>query len=263
MILLLSLACFGPAEWTEVRLEDQCLDEPDADDGPELAVWRANCHRLLAELDEGVGDDTLHAASQAHAAYMATHGELGHIEDASRDGFTGEAVWDRIEAAGWTQMVGVTISEVVAEGVGPADAVDLWVDSVYHREPFVTPEWIATGFGIDGSYTAMAFVTAYPQSRDQVIAYPVNGQVGVPTTFDSDTESPDPAPDHGLVGYPITVSVGSTAADPAVRLLSGELRGPSGKVDTLALDPSSDDSLSAMVALVPIEPLEAGAAYDA
>lgn len=258
--------CFGPTEWTDVHLDDACpavTPYEGATVAGAEALERTACVRALAGLDEPSLDPTLDEAAQAHAVYMRTHDELGHIETAGEEGYTGDAVWDRIAAAGWTQDVGVSISEVVAHGVGPADAVDLWVDSVYHREPFTTPDWIAAGFGIEGHYSAMAFVAFYPQSADAAFVYPVNGQIGVPTTFDSDTESPDPAPDHGLVGYPITVTVGSVAAQSDVRLLRAELRGPSGAVDTLAMDPSSDDALTNMVAVVPVAPLEPSAAYDA
>ncbi|MCP4808950.1 MAG: CAP domain-containing protein [Proteobacteria bacterium] len=265
-MLLILVGCFGPTEWTDVHVDDFCEPSSPYDGAPEAsvqAVERANCHRLLAGLDAGELDVSLDDASLAHALYMAEHAELTHYEDASKSGYTGDAVWDRIETAGWSQTMGVTISEVVAFGDGPTGAVDTWVHSVYHREPFLTPEWINTGFGIEGMYTAMAFVGAYPQVQEQVVPYPVNGQTGVPTTFDSDTESPDPAPDHGLVGYPVTVTIGSASPEPEVRLLRGELRGPSGKVETLALDPSNDDALGNMVALVPLAPLEAASGYDA
>ena len=259
--------CFGPTDWTEVRLGEACeAVDPGYEDPPSAAVEaldRANCYRQLMGHDPGVLDERLDAASQAHADYMATHGVLSHGEDSGASGFTGEWVWDRVAAAGWEDQAGYGISEVVAQGPGPALAVDLWVDSVYHRAPFAAPEWVATGFGEASGFSAMAFVTPYPQSSERAAVYPVNGQVGVPWAFDSDTESPDPAPDHGVVGYPVTVSVASTSAEHGLQLLRGELRGPSGRVDALALDPTNDEALVDMVALLPLEPLEPGAAYDA
>ncbi len=266
-MLLSLLACFGPADWTDVSLEDACeLSDPGYEDPSDAALEaldRANCYRSLLGLEPGVLEERLDAASQAHAEYMDGEGVLAHAEDPEVEGFTGEQVWDRIAAAGWDDQVGLLISEVVAEGPEPAAAVDLWVDSVYHRSPFTAPEWVAAGFGSAGAYSSMAFVMPYPQQRDVAVAYPVNGQVDVPTSFDSDTESPDPAPGHGVVGYPVTVSVSSTDAESGLRLDSGQIRGPGGAIDVIELDPTNDESLYDMVALVPTEPLEPGTAYEA
>jgi len=266
MVLLLA-ACFGPTDWTDARLEGACADSEPGHDAATAdaieALDRVNCYRRLAGLEVAVLDPQLDAAAQAHADYMELNGELVHAETSGAPGFTGEQVWDRADAAGWTDQAGYLFLEVVAAGPEPAGAVDLWVDSVYHRTPFMGPEWVAGGFGYAGTFAAMAVVEPYPQSADVAVAYPVNGQLGVPHTFDSDTESPDPAPDHGLVGYPVTVSVSSTSPDPGLQLLRGELRGPEGTVDVIALDPTNDEWLFDMVALVPIEPLTPGAAYDA
>ena len=52
----------------------------------------------------------------------------------------------------------------------------------------------------------------YPNGPRTAVIYPVDGQRDVPVDFDSDIEWPDPAPDHGVVGYPITLTVAATSA---------------------------------------------------
>lgn len=262
-----AVGCFGPGEWTDIDVDDACeLSEVGYDGASDDAIEaldRANCHRRMLGLEAGVLDERLDDASQAHAEYMAGTGVIGHAEDSGTAGYTGDQVWDRIAAAGYDDQAGTSISEVVAQGPGAADVVDLWIDSVYHRAPFTAPEWIATGFGLAGEFSAMAFVMPYPQGSDSAVVYPANGQVNVPFAFDSDTESPDPAPSHGVVGYPVTVSVSSSSPENGLELVRGELRGPSGRLDVLELEPQRDDGLYDMVALVPVEPLEPDAAYDA
>ena len=113
---------------------------------------------------------------------------------------------------------GPVLVEVVAWGTTPTEAVDLWIGSVYHRIPFTMPYWIDAGFGQTGDFSSMSFVTPSPTDHAAVV-FPAHGQDEVPTSFDSDTEMPDPAPSHGVVGYPVTVtavadSVGSDWSNP-------------------------------------------------
>ena len=100
--------------------------------------------------------------------------------------------------------------------------------------------------------------------------YPVDGQTDVPIDFNSDWEIPDPDPDRGLVGHPISVTVAAEVAsggieDPyGLRLLDAVLTGPSGReVEVVAVDPGDDPYLYTMAAMWPKEPLEPGTEYDA
>jgi hypothetical protein len=98
----------------------------------------------------------------------------------------------------------------------------------------------------------------------------VDGQVNVPTRFDSDTEWPDPAPDHGVVGYPITVTVAGTEetgsyTDPFnTRLIDAILfDGDGAEMEVLTKDPSTDEDLFVMAAMMPVEPLLPNTTYEA
>ena len=153
-------------------------------------------------------------------------------------------------------------------GYGPEGAVDGWMNSVYHRLPFTSPEVIETGFGQEDRYASMTFVTPYPYTADAAVLYPVDGQQDVPVRFNSDEEVPDPAPDQGYVGPPITVTVGATTTpgtdqNPFVLVLrSAALTGPDGDVELIELVPDDDASLFNAVALIPVEPLTGDSDYS-
>ena len=264
-----------PSGFTRVGSIDEACDAlgpgyGSATDDAVEAIDRTNCYRNLMGLSRGMLDPDLDAASQMHADYMDRHDTLTHWEDPSRPLYTGEWVWDRMEAAGYPVAPGQSWSEVVASGTTPAEAVDLWIGSVYHRIPFTMPYWLDAGFGQTGDFSSMSFVTPFPDGPRTAVMFPADGQDEVPTSFNSDTEVPDPAPSHGVVGYPVTVtavasSVGSDWSNPYnVELVDAELVGPNGDlVDCLLSDPSTDDHLYVMATMLPVSPLQSESVYTA
>jgi len=236
-----------------------------------LALEQSNCYRNLMGLSRGRLHPDLDDAAQAHADYMFNLGTITHQESSSNEGYTGEWVNDRMEAAGYEVVAGSMWSEVVAWGYGPDEAIDGWMSTVYHRIPFTLPGWTEQGFGQNELYSSMSFVTPIPDGNHRAVIFPADGQSQVPTIFDSDTEIPDPAPDHGVIGYPITVTVGSTEItgdgnyNPYdLELIDAVVWGPGGEeVDILTMDPTNDDLIYVMAAAMPLEPLEEGATYEA
>ncbi len=232
-----------------------------------VALDQINSYRALMGLSEITLEPRLDTAAQAHADYMLTNDALTHQESSSASGFTGEWVWDRIEAEGYPLEQGRVWMEVISYGLDPAGAIDGWIGTVYHRIPFTTPEVLEVGFGQAADYSALAIVVPFPDIERRAVLYPADGQTDVPRSFDSDTESPDPAPSHGTVGYPISVSVaapiGMVSLDNpyALELLSAEVVGPDGALELLLLDPSTDKTMFNMAAVMPVEPLEGGTTY--
>jgi hypothetical protein len=274
LVLPLLSACAGDADSVPaVLLDDACGTDSYGYDSPSedaiAAVERTNCYRNIMGLQAASLDPRLDTAAQAHADYMLANNVLSHDEQQGASGFTGTWAWDRAAAAGYS-CNGCSIGEVVAFGVGPAAAVDIWVDSVYHRVPFTSQSWLAGGFGRAGLYTGMTIVSSYPEVADKAVIYPVNGQIDVPTTFDSDTEWPDPAPGLGLVGYPVTVTVSSTSlaqGNPynpfGIAVSDVSFLDPDGEpVDHLLLEPDTDNYLYFTVSLLPTSPLQADATYE-
>ncbi len=254
---------------TPLSCTDDVGDETASDD-QRVGLDAANCYRVLMGLEPGALGPQVNTATQAHSDYMAAAGKISHQESQGRPGYTGEWVWDRIAAEGRPIAGGEMVSEVVSSGYGPASAVDGWMQTVYHRMPFTLPLWVEIGFGQSGDYSSMTFVSEFPDGPRQGIIYPVDGQTGVPPSFQSDWEWPDPAPDHGEVGMPITVTVADEAMggddqDPYdTRLISATLMDESGiELEVLLGDPSDDEYLYQMAMMIPVEPLTPGATYIA
>ncbi len=272
MLILFLTSCLSePEAPVYVRLEDACGTSEFGYDTPsteaQSALEQSNCYRNLVGLQPGVLHPALDEAAQSHADYMQARGQLTHQQSAGTSGYTGDWVWDRMEFAGYPLEAGRSWGEVVAYGYDPVAAVDGWVQSVYHRIPFTTPSWKEVGFGQAGLFSAMGIVTYWPAETDSAVIYPVDGQLDVPTTFQSDEEWPDPAPDHGAVGTPITVTVGSPNTTSSsdnpydLELLEWQVSGPMGEVDAIVLTPNDDAYLGNTIALVPTDPLEPLADY--
>jgi hypothetical protein len=148
------------------------------------------------------------AAAAAHCAYyVANHGSCvanAHREVAGCSKFRGERFGDRLKLASYTGDAAYETMTYVGAG---ARAVDLWVDSVWHRIPILSP-WVAdAGYGGAEACDTMDFGWAAPPAKQAPVVYPFDHQSKVPTEFDGRTESPAlPVPPRGWPsGYPIMV----------------------------------------------------------
>ena len=258
---------------TTFTVDDSCgttdygYASPSAD--AREAIERTNCFRNLMGLEPGVLHPVVDQATQAHADYMGRHDTISHYEEPTKAGYTGDAVWDRLETAGYPLEPGNSWAEVVAYGYGPADAIDGWMETVYHRIPYTTPYWREAGYGQNGQYSAMSFVSPYPNGPRTAVIYPVDGQRDVPLDFDSDIEWPDPAPDHGVVGYPITLTVAANRATDGdnpygLYVLDATLTDETGReINCIVSDPDDDEYLSNTAFMLPLSPLSRGTTYTA
>jgi uncharacterized protein YkwD len=148
------------------------------------------------------------AAAAAHCEYYAAnrgpctadpHGEL----DTCR-GFRGARFNERMFHTGYD---GEPAYETMAYTGNGARAVDLWVDSVWHRIPILSP-WVKDlGYGGNRGCDTMNFGWAAGHSTAGPVTYPYNGQTEVPLLFDGSVESPPlPRPPNGWPsGYPIII----------------------------------------------------------
>jgi len=211
-------------------------------------------------------DASLAAAAEAHAYYVlfnwGSPGLAGlgvHSEDQALPGFTGQNSAERDRHFGYP---GFQSAEVLNHTFTASAAVEVWVDSVYHRLPLLGRE--STGFGYGeaqvGSLAVnvMDFGVGVAQSAEPVV-YPYQDQTGVPAGFVGN-EVPDPAPNARYpVGYPITVAAGG--ADTLT--IAGATVTPTGgsavsvildKPGLLDLDPNE-------AAILPAAPLVPGLVY--
>ena len=111
-----------------------------------------------------------------------------------------------------TQAQNVSIGEVICAGCNGVEAVNAFMNNVYHREPFITFGTKNFGYGdVNSKFVTIDFgvgTSTAPLTARAV--WPAPGATGIPTTFDCTTESQNPC-DAGLteVGYPLSLSAGS------------------------------------------------------
>lgn len=244
------------------------------------ALERANWYRWqsgLAPLDE---IEAINQAAQAHCDYYVLHfsqyqssGLSPHNEDPSwAEGFSGEAPWDRTAKFGYSQGV----SEVIAFVRNPVESVDGWMNTLYHRIPFMDGSLMAMGYGAAGSgawsnstrIDTVDFGTLDHEGKgyagsDVAGIYPPPGSSGIPVSFDG-LESPQPPPPP--TGYPsgTIVSITWSSSAPA-KVTEHSIWAEEDQVplEHVWLDASNDSTLqgAATVALYPYAPLKEGKKY--
>ena len=232
------------------------------------ALDRLNQIRAQAGVAAAANDAALAEAAEAHSYYfLFNYGQpqlagLGiHSEDPSLPGYVGSNGLLRARHFGYQGTRG---SEVINHVYTPQAALQVWVDSVFHRFPLITPETQAVGYG--EAQLGILSVATYelglgpPGTADPVV-YPAPGQRDVAPAF-TGNEIPDPVPQGGQypVGYPVTLEVGSARK---LEVGSGRLIGPDGQVvPSYVLNPG--EGVDTMEwALLAKQPLKPGATYTA
>jgi uncharacterized protein YkwD len=174
----------------------------------ERAYDRMNAYRKSAGLPCATFVPAIATAAAAHCAYYV--GNRGacvnspHREVAGCEKFRAERFGDRMRLAAYAGNPAYEAMTYVGSG---SLAVDKWVDSVWHRLPILSPYVQDVGYGGNGGCDTMDFGWAPTALTSAPVAYPYDGQVKVPATFDGRIESPElPAPPKGWPsGYPILV----------------------------------------------------------
>lgn len=134
-----------------------------------------------------VGDSRLAAAAHNHAVYMQLNGVIGHGEDSTKPGFTGNEPWERCVATGFTEQCG----EIAAMSGGRA-SVQLWIATAFHRSLLMSPglSQIGGGFVMPGGWSAMNAPSSSLHFLGDPVGYPQGTYTG-PLWFAG--EIPDPA----------------------------------------------------------------------
>jgi hypothetical protein len=147
----------------------------------------AGCMRLAPELNKSAtAHCTYNAGNASNSMCMAG----GHSEVMSCMGFTGADVGSRVKAAGYMGLAGVT--EVLTQGGTPAQAVQGWIDTLWHRIPMLDPWTTDMGYGTDSGCRVIDFGRGTLGLPSNVVTvYPYDGQTCVPTSFNG-LESPQP-----------------------------------------------------------------------
>lgn len=239
------------------RVADNPLASLPVPDGRQLAmVEEVNAYRRRLGLPDAVSDDRLHAASQAHSEYLKQNRRIGHYEDASNPGFTGNSPSDRMEAFGY---FGSNYEGVCCGAASIDKGVRDLYDAPYHRLPFMYPGRVLLGAGFSGGNLTLKFGIG---DAAQVVVSPAVGESNVPCRWDGN-ERPNPLrmwSASGPTGYPIVLGAfgprGKMAVARAVLSLEGA------PVDAYVNTPANDDDLTDAMLIIPKLPLEPGRSYE-
>ena len=185
---------------------------PSAGQGTEPAGASADQHEARLKVDAfrnllGLHpinfNAALNQASQAHSTYCSTDATWcpgWHQESPGHPGYTGVNFSDRDSAAGYS---GGPRFEVMASGLGPDGSIQEWLDTVYHRGPFVTPDMAETGFGHGTGFDTMDFGNSSAADAAYVTNYPIHGQTGVASSWSGNEGPAPPAPPNGFPSGPV------------------------------------------------------------
>lgn len=185
-------------------------------------------------LSDVTGHDALIIGSVRHAGWQAIDdisqpgANLDHGEPRSNTLFSDDDMGERIRKAnGGTHLSPAYYFEDIASRAGTAAVTQLW-NSVYHRIPMMRHRALRLGYG-DMALARSDYPTAgvplvddwgnspsgngyatlnWQQLTSPAITlsyWPGSSTTGVPRTFASDTEAPDPVPGRNQVGCPIHV----------------------------------------------------------
>jgi len=183
----------------------------------------------------------LETAAVNHSNYQSLNDIIGHFEDPTLPGFTGEYPSDRVVYAGYLSTY---ISENVSSGnTSVTDSIDGLMSAIYHRFGFLAVDLDEIGIGIEGDYYTYdmgnsllnslcagtsfngsgyyyfeacadpdfrieesAFDGAVAQIADAnpaIVQWPPPSARDIPPVFYE--EIPDPLPGHSVTGYPVSV----------------------------------------------------------
>ncbi len=198
------------------------------------ALAAVNRYRRIAGVPPVDSAAKLHQSALAHAFYTFFNGASPEIRDLgihreSRDGqgYIGDNVLARAQHFGYPVR---PMAEDITHRAGPEEAVQDWIDSVFHRIPILRSDLLEIGFGAAslGPLSVQVLDMAFRENAGtsgQPILYPAPDQTDVPPVFIGN-EIPDPAPKAEYpIGYPITVIFDRRAR---VTIQSYHLRDPAG-----------------------------------
>jgi uncharacterized protein YkwD len=213
-------------------------------------------------------------AAQGHSDYQRLNNVVTHDQTAGKPGFTGVRLQDRLQAAGYVFGSPNAIGEVISAtsgGTGFYMAEEL-ITAIYHRFVIFEPVFKEIGAGAattsaNYSYFTADFVTNNGYGTGipvgTIVTWPFNGQTQVTTNFNSDYEEPDPVPDRGVVGYPVSVHTNLTRT---LTVQSFTIRAHGSNTDLatrlLAQGKDANTTTQSAAAIVPLSPLASGTTYD-
>ena len=179
------------------------VPQAKAEPPDEQALRLLNHYRQIAGLTPVKLDRQLSAGCMEHADYM--------VQNQGTDAMAGLNPHTQRSNLPGSSAAGAACAKAADLFTGVSDlavAIDVWMSGMYHRRPILDPQLERIGVGYarlpDGMLTAaLRFENATRRDGNWPVAYPADKQTDVP--LDYGAESPNPIPNHGAGGYPITL----------------------------------------------------------
>lgn len=215
-----------------------CPGEDDDTASARLSIARA---RAMADLPALRCDALAGTAAKAHCAYIQSNGGvLTHFEVAGKPGFTGVTFEDRLACA---KFVEKPAGEVLANisGATVIEGARGFLNSVYHRAPFLRAETTSFGYGHMGDCAVIDFGRLGDSEDedddhdDALVLWPPDGATNVATSFHAAGELPNPVPGSNVVGSPVSLIRTASLAN-----VSATLRGPTGALPFTLVTKATD-----------------------
>ena len=179
------------------------MPQAKAEPPDEQALRLLNHYRQIAGLTTVKLDRQLSAGCMEHANYM--------VQNQGTDAMAGLNPHTQRSHLPGASAAGAACAKAADLFIGVSDlgvAIDAWMAGMYHRRPMLDPQLERIGVGYarlpDGMLTAaLRFENATRRRGGWPVAYPADKQTDVP--LDYGAEIPNPIPNHGGGGYPITL----------------------------------------------------------
>ena len=241
-----------------------------ATDGLNWINYRRSQIGMPALARNGVID----TAAQGHSDYQRVNNVVSHDQTAGKTGYTGARLQDRLTNAGYVFGQPNAIGEVISattNGSGFYMAEEL-ITAIYHRFVIFEPVFKEIGAGAATTSANYSYFTADFVANSgygtgiaagTLVVWPFNGQTQVTPEFNSDYEEPDPVPDRGVVGYPVSVHTNLTRTL-TVQSFTMRAHGTSTDLETrlLALGKDANTTMKSAAAIVPLARLASATTYD-
>lgn len=256
----------------QVLIKDAPLLESKKEE--QSALNYLNQLRKGAGLIEFNSNKQLTNAARNHAHYLTEQHTFGHFEAKNKRAFTGTYASDRILYAGYATPL--VIENVSSNNRNYKESIDGLFSAIYHRIAFLDFQSDTIGIGImqnqkDKFKTSFVYnmsakalekiykakksnhpkklhipksvlnkaLTTHKNNNAKVVLYPFDNQSDIPPAFFD--EIPDPLPDYGVSGFPISISLNPVHFK-EVKLLKFELFNSEGRriKESLIYDHKSD-----------------------
>ena len=179
------------------------VPQAKAEPPDEQSLRLVNHYRQLAGLTPVKLDRQLSAGCMEHANYM--------VQNQGTDAMAGLNPHTQRSSLPGASAAGAACAKAADLFLGVSDlgvAIEEWMAGMYHRRPMLDPNLERIGIGYarlpDGMLTAaLRFENATRRGGNWPVAYPADKQADVP--LDYGAEFPNPIPNHGTGGYPITL----------------------------------------------------------